>query len=241
MKKVLALLIAAAMVLSLAACSGTSGSDPSTESGSEDVATGATEATTAAEDTGNDAAGAWFKDGNLVFRAFLELTGEELVALVEGQGYEWYENEYVMSGFADQTQSSGFQKDFYGRYIQVYNSPTDYRGYEDIKAAAKGALAQMAVAFNVKGEYQDGQEAMSGIFDGLEIAGSWKDPYDERGSGAVRVKDGDGVEYLALYTTEFYAGAPAVVSVIVRTDAYFAANPFAGAESVDAVWSGNYS
>lgn len=231
MKKAAALFIVLIMVFSLAACSGSS-----QKSGSEDKTTETSENTSisAAEQ-------AYIKDGNIIFRAFLELTGEELVSLAEGQGYEKYENENVMTGFADRQKSNGLQKNFYGSFIQVYNSPTDYWSYETIKSAGKGELAKMAVAFNVKGEYANGQDAMPGIFDGLEIVGSWKDPNDEKGSGAVRIKDGSGTEYLGLYTTEFYSGAPAAVSIIVRTDAYFAANPFAGASSIETVWSQNYS
>ena len=124
----------------------------------------------------------------------------------------------------------------------MYNSTTDYRSYEDIKAAGKGELAKMAVAFNVNGEYADGQEAIPKVFDGLEIGDAKKDPNDERGSGAVRIKDESGTEYLVQYAAEFYTNNTAVVSIIVRTDEFFAANPFAGTiHSIDAVWSMLYS
>ena len=147
-----------------------------------------------------------------------------------------------MSGFGDSGKSSGFQKNYLADYIQVYNSTTDYRSYEDIKSAGKGELAKMAVAFNVKGEYTDGQEAISIVFDGLEIGDAKKDPNDERGSGAARIKDENGTEYLVQYATEFYTNNTAVVSFIVRTDDYFAANPFAGTiHSIDAAWSMIYS
>ena len=89
----------------------------------------------------------YFNNGAVLFRAFLELSGEEFVSLVEEQGFAWYEDDYVMSGFGDSGKSSGFQKNYLADYIQVYNSTTDYRSYEDIKSAGKGDLAKMGVAF----------------------------------------------------------------------------------------------
>ena len=247
MKKLLALLIAASLLFSLAACGGSGKSDGS-KTGADDTVTepaqndGETTNAdeTAAEQTAEESP--YFQNGALLFRAFLELSGEEFVSLVEAQGFEWYDDDYVMSGFGDSGKSSGFQKNWLADYIQVYNSTTDYRSYEDIKAAGKGELAKMAVAFNVNGEYADGQEAISKVFDGLEIGDAKKDPNDERGSGAVRIKDESGLEYLVMYTTEFYTNNTAVVSIIVRTDEFFAANPFAGTiHSIDAVWSMLYS
>ena len=240
MKRILALLIAAALLLSLAACGG-SGKNGDTDTA--DTATGTAqnneENTLADEITEFPAEGSdYIRNGALIFRAFTELPGEEFVSLVEAQGYAWYDDDYVMSGFADEGKSSGFQKSFLAEYIQVYNSPTDYRSYEDIKAAGKGELAKMAVAFNVKGEYADGQAALSAAFDGLEILDTHKDPYDEKGSGAARIKDANGTEYLVMYTSEFYTNNTAAVSFIVRTDAYLSANPFGEtADSVDAAWS----
>ena len=246
MKKVLAMLIAAALLLSLAACGGAGKGDGS-ETGADDTTAGSAqngEEITGADETAAqpDEGSAYFKNGAILFRAFLELSGEEFVSLVEAQGFEWYEDDYVMSGFADAGKSSGFQKNFLADYIQVYNGPTDYRSYEDIRSAGKGDLAKMAVAFNVKGGYADGQDALAAVFDGLEIADARKDPNDEKGSGAARVKDANGAEYLAMYTTEFYTNNTAAVSVIVRTDDYLAANPFAGtAGSIDAAWSQIFS
>ena len=242
MKRMLALLIAAALLFSLAACGG-SGENGSPDAGVSDTANGS--AQNNEENTLADEVSAfpaedsdYFKNGALVFRAFTELPGEEFVTLVEAQGYAWYDDDYVMSGFADEGKSSGFQKNYLAEYIQVYNSPSDYRSHEDIRAAGKGELAEMAVAFNVKGAYADGQAAFSDVFDGLEILDTHKDPYDEKGSGAARIKDANGAEYLVMYTSEFYSNNTAAVSFIVRTDAYFSANPFDGtADSIDAVWS----
>lgn len=247
MKKLLALLIAASLLFALAACgnsgkndgSGTGTDGTVTEPAKNDGETTSADGTTA-EQTAE--ASPYFQNGALLFRAFLELSGEEFVSLVEAQGFAWYEDDYVMSGFGDTGKSSGFQKNWLADYIQVYTSPTDYRNYEDIKSAGKGDLAKMAVAFNVKGEYADGQEAINAVFDGLEIADTKKDPNDEKGSGAARIKDENGTAYFVLYTTEFYTNNTATVSVIVRTDGYLAANPFAGtANSVDAAWSQIYS
>lgn len=246
MKKLLALLIAASLLFSLAACGG-SGKNDGSKTGADDTVTEPAqndETTIADETTAEQTAeeSPYFNNGAVLFRAFLELSGEEFVSLVEAQGYEWYEDDYAMSGFADAGKSNGFQKNYLADYIQVYNSTTDYRSYEDIKAAGKGDLAKMGVAFNVKGEYADGQEAISIVFDGLEIGDAKKDPNDERGSGAVRIKDESGLEYLVMYTTEFYTNNTAVVSIVVRTDEFFAANPFAGTiHSIDAVWSMLYS
>ena len=247
MKKLLALLIAASLLFSLAACGG-SGKNDGSKTGADDTVTepaqndGETTSAdeTAAEPTAEESP--YFNNGAVLFRAFLELSGEEFVSLVEEQGFAWYEDDYVMSGFGDSGKSSGFQKNYLADYIQVYNSPTDYRSYEDIKSAGKGDLAKMGVAFNVKGEYADGQEALSAVFDGLEIADTRKDPYDEKGSGAALIKDENGTEYFVLYTTEFYTNKTATVSIVVRTDDFLAANPFAGtANSVDAAWSQIYS
>ena len=242
MKRILALLITAALLFSLAACGG-SGKNGGPDADVSDTASASAqnneENTLADEVTAFPAEDSeYYKNGALVFRAFTELPGEEFVSLVEAQGYAWYNDDYVMSGFADEGKSSGFQKNFLAEYIQVYNSPSDYRSYEDIRSAGKGDLAKTAVAFNVKGAYADGQAAVADVFDGLEILDTHKDAYDEKGSGAARIKDGNGTEYLVMYTSEFYTDNTAAVSFIVRTDAYFAATPFGGtANSIDAAWS----
>ena len=246
MKRLLVMLIAAALALSLASC-GTTGENGGSDTVADGTATepvrAAEESTDGGETTAAQAAeeSEYFKNGAVLFRGFLELSGEEFVSLVEAQGYEWYDDDYVLSGFADAGASSGFQKNFLTDYIEVFDGPTDFRSYEDIKSAGKGDLSGMGVAFNVRGEYADGSESISVVFDGLEIGEVRKDPYDEKGSGAARVKDGNGTEYLALYTTEFYTNGTATVSIIVRTNEYFAANPFGGtASSIDAVWSQLY-
>ena len=247
MKRTAVLLIAALLALALAAC-GDYGTNGKTETGGESLKADTTRAAETAETAENtektelsETEQAYLdKNGNIIFRAFTELTGEEFVALAEKQGYEPYENEYVMSGFADEGLSRGFQKNFYADYIQVYNSTEDYRTGEDIRSADKGDLAKMAVGMNVKGEYQDGMEAISDVFDGFDVVDEWKNPDAERSIGAVIVKDAAGTEYLVLYTTEFYTNSSAVVSFISRTNEYFAANPLNGADTVEAVWSQSY-
>ena len=245
MKKLLAFLLAAILVFALAACA-----DPAQESGgkTEDTQAASAAVETFAPETeqpteatfGSAFADYLDADGNVLFRAFLELNGEELVSLIEEREYEWYENEYVMSGFADEGKSNGFQKNYFGTYIQIYNSTSDYRSYEDIRAAGKGDAAKMAVAMNVKGEYQTGEEAVLEIFDGMETVRSWKDPKYGDSIGAVCLKDGGGTEYLVVYSTEFYSGGSAVVSLICRTNDYFAANPLGGADTIEAVWNQYY-
>ena len=103
MKRILALLIAAALLLSLAACGG-SGKNGDTDTA--DTATGTAqnneENTLADEITEFPAEGSdYIRNGALIFRAFTELPGEEFVSLVEAQGYAWYDDDYVMSGFPE--------------------------------------------------------------------------------------------------------------------------------------------
>ncbi len=246
MKKITVTLIAAALILTLASCGGPvnngvsgTGADGTATEPAQSIEESTAESATAEAQTAEESE--YFKDGAVLFRAFLELSGEEFVSLVEAQGYEWYDNDYVLSGFAGEGASSGFQKSYLADYIQVCDSATDFRSYEDIKSAGKGDLSGMGVAFNVRGEYADGSESISFVFDGLDTVEIRKDPNDEKGSGAALIKDGSGKEYLAMYTTEFYTNGTATVSFIVRTDEYFAANPFGGtASSIDAVWSQLY-
>ncbi len=211
MKKLFALLLTAALLLSLAAC-GKDDSGSKNESSSDSAVTD----------------GYLDPYGNLTFRAFTELTGEELVKLAEGHDFTW--NETVI--FAG--EKPGFDRDYGAYYFQAYNDSETYWSYDDYKAADKGAVPLMGLKMRVKGDFPGGQDAVADVFAGMEIVKSFQYPgYSNDTCGEVLVKNDAGTEYLVYYFWENESN----VELTCRTDAYFAKNHIKDCNSIEEYWN----
>ena len=155
--------------------------------------------------------------GNPTMYALTELTGPEVVQLLEEQGYVWQDNDDVAERWSWFERASQLTADDQVQYLTFSASDEAFDEYcwereRYDEATEKGGVAAGEVTFMVIG-YKDGdgvdlEALMNGVFN-TEVVDTYY--YPDGKSACAIVKDASGKYYFVSYTDVGPGGADAAI------------------------------
>lgn len=224
-RKLLALLLAAAMVFTLAAC----GSGTETES---EEKTDTSEYTVRQPSSFDEKC--LDEIGNPTLYAFTELTGPELIKLLDEQGYEWERKDETLKQFKRKVMLEGTESPQFATVRESNGLHEDIWELEDFEnAGEKGGAAVGQTVFIVAGYGDPDDEWNSKLDDVIKAIVNTEiiDQYmtDDAQAALVITRDSSGKDYAVLVTVS--GGARS--EVVVYTDEVLAAR----GSSVAAEWT----